>query len=174
MCCHGEIRSIPWSDESSLYPETEAIRGQLARLCEPRYLTMSSQPAVSDVRSDNKVHGWGPKNGYVYKRSIIFVFVSPEDLNELVSRIEEEIQITYYAVSQSTESMHRADILGRKTSAAAQTESEAAKTPHSKESWTIQATTRPTRYHCTTVGHGPFECSQEHRVGNVLSSGELI
>ena len=66
--CHGEIRSIPWSDESSLYPETEAIRGQLAHLNERGYLTINSQPAVNGVRSDDKVHGWGPKNGYVYQK----------------------------------------------------------------------------------------------------------
>ncbi|KAF9117908.1 hypothetical protein BGX30_004976 [Mortierella sp. GBA39] len=83
---------------------------------------MNSQTAVNGVRSDDKVHRRGPKNGYAY----LEFFVSPENLNELVSRIEEEPQITYYAVSQS---IHKADILGRKTSTAAQTESEAAKTP---------------------------------------------
>ncbi|KAG0065574.1 hypothetical protein BGZ89_008199 [Linnemannia elongata] len=98
--CYGEIRSIPWSDESSLYPETEAIRGQLAHLNERGYLTINSQPAVNGVRSDDKVHGWGPKNGYVYQKAYLEFFVSPENLNELVSRIEEEPQITYYAVNK--------------------------------------------------------------------------
>ncbi|KAF9537759.1 hypothetical protein EC957_007690 [Mortierella hygrophila] len=30
----------------------------------------------------------GPKNGYVYQKAYLEVFVSPENLNELVSRIE--------------------------------------------------------------------------------------
>ncbi|KAF9188086.1 hypothetical protein BGZ51_000882 [Haplosporangium sp. Z 767] len=98
--CRGEIKSIPWSDESSLYPETEEIRDQLASLNQHGYLTINSQPAVNGVRSDDKVHGWGPKNGYVYQKAYLEFFISPENLNELVSRIEEEPQITYYAVNR--------------------------------------------------------------------------
>lgn len=32
------------------------------------YLTINSQPAVDGVRSDDKVHGWGPAGGYVYQK----------------------------------------------------------------------------------------------------------
>jgi len=98
--CQGLVKSTPWSDESSLYPETEAIRGQLVNLNERGYLTINSQPAVNGVRSDDKVHGWGPKNGYVYQKAYLEFFVSAENLNRLVKRIEEEPQITYYAVNK--------------------------------------------------------------------------
>ncbi|KAG0220573.1 hypothetical protein BGX31_010837 [Mortierella sp. GBA43] len=56
--------------------------------------------AVNGVRSDDKVHGWGPKNGYVYQKAYLEFFVSPEDLAELVKKIEEEPQVTYYAVNR--------------------------------------------------------------------------
>ncbi|KAG0000719.1 hypothetical protein BGZ80_008236 [Entomortierella chlamydospora] len=98
--CRGQVKSIPWSDASSLYPETEAIRGQLANLNSRGYLTINSQPAVNGVPSSDKIHGWGPKDGYVYQKAYLEFFISPENLNELVTRIEDEPQITYYAVNK--------------------------------------------------------------------------
>ena len=32
------------------------------------FLTINSQPAVDGVKSNDPVHGWGPKNGYVYQK----------------------------------------------------------------------------------------------------------
>jgi len=32
------------------------------------FLTINSQPAVNGARSDDKVFGWGPSNGYVYQK----------------------------------------------------------------------------------------------------------
>lgn len=32
------------------------------------YHTINSQPAVDGVRSDDKVHGWGPPGGYIYQK----------------------------------------------------------------------------------------------------------
>jgi hypothetical protein len=32
------------------------------------FLTINSQPAVNGARSDHKVFGWGPSNGYVYQK----------------------------------------------------------------------------------------------------------
>lgn len=33
------------------------------------FLTINSQPAVNGARSDDKVFGWGPSNGYVYQKA---------------------------------------------------------------------------------------------------------
>ncbi|KAG0226223.1 hypothetical protein BGW42_003817 [Actinomortierella wolfii] len=96
----GQVRSLPWCDETALYPETEAIRDQLAALNEKGLLTINSQPAVNGARSDDKVHGWGPKNGYVFQKAYLEFFVSPEQLNEIVARLEDEDQMTYYAVNR--------------------------------------------------------------------------
>lgn len=65
--CLGKLSALPWSD-SAPSSETSVIATQLARLNELGFLTINSQPAVDGVRSDDKVHGWGPSNGYVYQK----------------------------------------------------------------------------------------------------------
>ncbi|CAG8713325.1 24289_t:CDS:2 [Dentiscutata erythropus] len=65
--CHGELVSLPWSDQS-LAEETDIIKDQLAYINSLGYLTINSQPAVNGVHSDHKIFGWGPKNGYVYQK----------------------------------------------------------------------------------------------------------
>jgi methylenetetrahydrofolate reductase (NADPH) len=72
--CRGEVNSLPWSDQT-LAEESNIIREQLAYINSLGYLTINSQPAVNGVRSDHKIFGWGPKNGYVYQKvNILFVF----------------------------------------------------------------------------------------------------
>ena len=65
--CLSELSALPWSDEP-VSPETSVIRKQLARMNELGFLTINSQPAVNGARSDDKIHGWGPSNGYVYQK----------------------------------------------------------------------------------------------------------
>lgn len=65
--CLGQIPALPWSDTPPS-SETTVISNQLAKLNEMGFLTINSQPAVDGVRSDDKVHGWGPSNGYVYQK----------------------------------------------------------------------------------------------------------
>lgn len=65
--CKGELACLPWSD-SAPAKETSFISQQLAKLNEMGYLTINSQPAVDGVKSNDPVHGWGPKNGYVYQK----------------------------------------------------------------------------------------------------------
>ncbi|KAG9291129.1 hypothetical protein G9A89_013001 [Geosiphon pyriformis] len=97
--CRGEINSLPWSDQS-LAEETSVIKDRLAHINSLGYLTINSQPAVNGVRSDNKMFGWGPKNGYVYQKAYIEVFVPPSKLDILVAKIERDPNITYYAVNK--------------------------------------------------------------------------
>ncbi len=65
--CLGQVPALPWSDTAPA-SETSVISSQLAKLNELGFLTINSQPAVDGVRSDDKVHGWGPSNGYVYQK----------------------------------------------------------------------------------------------------------
>jgi methylenetetrahydrofolate reductase (NADPH) len=44
------------------------IDGALQKLNELGYLTINSQPAVDGAPSNDPVHGWGPKHGYVYQK----------------------------------------------------------------------------------------------------------
>ncbi|RIB13765.1 methylenetetrahydrofolate reductase-domain-containing protein [Gigaspora rosea] len=97
--CRGELVSLPWSDQS-LAEETDIIKDQLAFINSLGYLTINSQPAVNGVRSDHKIFGWGPKNGYVYQKAYLEVFVSPTQLDSLIAKIERDINITFYAVNK--------------------------------------------------------------------------
>lgn len=96
--CAGDLRALPWC-ETPVARETKIIDQLLVQLNRLGYLTINSQPAVDGVRSDDPVHGWGPKNGYVYQKAYLEFFVSPELLDELLVRIEAHPQITYHAVN---------------------------------------------------------------------------
>lgn len=72
--CRGEVNSLPWSDQP-LAEESNIIREQLAHINSLGYLTINSQPAVNGVRSDHKIFGWGPKNGYVYQKVNILICI---------------------------------------------------------------------------------------------------
>src|SRR5882762_3923156 len=116
--CKNELKALPWSDQAVL-SETSVISGQLAALNELGFLTINSQPAVNGARSDDKIFGWGPGNGYVYQKvsyccltlnqpfsHLCFVkaylefFVTPELLEILIPYIESDINITYYVINK--------------------------------------------------------------------------
>ena len=65
--CSGELAALPWSDQPPA-SETSVISKQLAEMNKLGFLTINSQPAVNGIRSDDKVFGWGPSNGYVYQK----------------------------------------------------------------------------------------------------------
>jgi methylenetetrahydrofolate reductase (NADPH) len=65
--CVGQVTALPWS-EGPAAKETSYISAPLAKINELGYLTINSQPAVDGVKSSDAVHGWGPKNGYVYQK----------------------------------------------------------------------------------------------------------
>ncbi|KAG0166262.1 hypothetical protein DFQ28_007907 [Apophysomyces sp. BC1034] len=98
--CLGEVGALPWCSHA-LDPESANIRHRLAAVNKLGYLTINSQPAVNGAKSSDKIHGWGPKNGYVYQKSYLECFVSPEKLDELVQRIGTDGRVTYYAVNQA-------------------------------------------------------------------------
>ncbi|KAH9846259.1 methylenetetrahydrofolate reduct [Lenzites betulinus] len=96
--CLGDLAALPWSD-SAPSSETTVIAQQLAKLNELGFLTINSQPAVDGARSDDRIHGWGPANGYVYQKAYLEFFVSPELLDLLIPHIEHDINITYYVIN---------------------------------------------------------------------------
>ncbi|KAG5455766.1 MAG: hypothetical protein BJ554DRAFT_4706 [Olpidium bornovanus] len=98
FCC-GRLSGLPWYDQP-LNPETDVIRQQLATVNLGGYLTINSQPAVNGVPSDDKVFGWGPKNGYVYQKAYLEFFVSAEELERLLDTISGDPMITYHAVNR--------------------------------------------------------------------------
>ncbi|GBE86652.1 methylenetetrahydrofolate reductase-domain-containing protein [Sparassis latifolia] len=97
--CLGKLAALPWSDQMPS-SETSVIATQLAKLNEYGFLTINSQPAVDGARSDDRVHGWGPSNGYVYQKAYLEFFVSPELLELLLPHIERDTNITYYVINK--------------------------------------------------------------------------
>jgi len=96
---NGELQSLPWS-ETAITAEVDVIKEDLVALNSRGFLTINSQPAVNGVKSSHPVYGWGPRNGYVYQKSYLEVFVSPEVLANLITNIERDPEMTYYAVDK--------------------------------------------------------------------------
>lgn len=96
--CKGKLEALPWSAQK-LDPETDIIKQRLAAINFLGYLTINSQPAVNGVRSSDPVYGWGPRNGYVYQKAYIEFFVSPDQLQVLIDKMNHEPEITYFAVN---------------------------------------------------------------------------
>jgi len=96
----GKLPSLPWS-ESSITAEVDVIKDRLIDLNRRGFLTINSQPAVNGAKSSNSVYGWGPRNGYVYQKSYLELFVPPEVLANLIANIERDPDMTYYAVEKS-------------------------------------------------------------------------
>ncbi|KAI9865201.1 MAG: hypothetical protein M1813_002521 [Trichoglossum hirsutum] len=95
-----QLDSLPWS-ESPITLEADVIKADLIDLNRRGFLTVNSQPAVDGVKSIHPVYGWGPQNGYVYQKAYLELLVSPKLISELVTRVERNPDLTYYAVNQS-------------------------------------------------------------------------
>ncbi|KAI8870171.1 methylenetetrahydrofolate reduct [Ramicandelaber brevisporus] len=100
--CRGQLSALPWSD-TPLSTETNDLRTGLAALNEAGFLTINSQPPVNGAPSAHPVHGWGPKNGYVYQKSYVEFFVSPDQIDDLIARLDTNPDLTYYAVNKKGE-----------------------------------------------------------------------
>ncbi|OMP89026.1 Methylenetetrahydrofolate reductase 1 [Diplodia seriata] len=96
----GKLDSLPWS-EQPITSEADVLRDNLVSLNKRGLLTINSQPAVNSAKSTHPVHGWGPNNGYVYQKAYLEVLVSPELIAELITRIERDPEMTYYAVNKA-------------------------------------------------------------------------
>lgn len=83
--------------------EADSIRQNLVALNKRGLLTINSQPAVDGMKSSDPVYGWGPLNGYVYQKAYLELLVHPAILPQLVTRVEERPQLSYYAVSKNGE-----------------------------------------------------------------------
>ncbi|KAJ1925754.1 methylenetetrahydrofolate reductase (NAD(P)H) met13, partial [Linderina pennispora] len=94
--CLGKLDALPWS-EGALQPETEIIQQRLADMNAKGFLTINSQPSCNGAPSSDKIHGWGPTNGFVYKKAYLEFFVSPENLTQLLQRLDSQPTVTYYA-----------------------------------------------------------------------------
>lgn len=94
----GDLSALPWSEEG-LNEETLTIREQLLKVNKKGWWTVASQPAVNGVRSNDRVFGWGPKNGFVFQKAFVELFMPDADYQKLKLTIENDENISYLAAS---------------------------------------------------------------------------
>lgn len=109
----GELEAIPWSEEG-LNDESTAIREKLLKLNRRGWWTVASQPAVNGVKSDDKLFGWGPRNGFVFQKASTIIhyyeqstetrrqafvefFLPSSDWEKLRKRLSSLEDVSYYA-----------------------------------------------------------------------------
>lgn len=68
--------------------ESSQILDHLLRLNSPdiQFWTVGSQPAVDGAKSEDPVHGWGPKGGWVFQKSFVEFFVKDRAEVERIKR----------------------------------------------------------------------------------------
>ncbi|CCA73873.1 related to MET12-methylenetetrahydrofolate reductase [Serendipita indica DSM 11827] len=96
----GEVPSTPWSD-SPLSPESKSLVPLLTKLNERGWWTVGSQPAVDAVPSEDEVHGWGPRGGYVFQKAFVEFFCTRDDVAALEARAKEKGKgwVTFFAAN---------------------------------------------------------------------------
>ena len=85
----GSLSAIPWNEEG-LNEETNTIKSQLLKLNQKGWWTVASQPAVNGVRSTDQVFGWGPRNGFVFQKAFVELFIPSSDWKILRQKLSEE------------------------------------------------------------------------------------
>lgn len=95
----GDLEALPWS-ESAISKEADTLQQNLIDLNRRGFFTINSQPPVNGAKSNHPIYGWGPAHGYVYQKAYLEVLVSPEYIAELITRIERDPEVTYYAVNK--------------------------------------------------------------------------
>lgn len=99
----GSISALPWSEEG-LNEETNTIKAQLLALNKRGWWTVASQPAVNGIRSTDKIFGWGPKNGFVFQKAFVELFLPSSDWEALRKKLttdEHAPLVSWYAANAS-------------------------------------------------------------------------
>jgi len=94
----GKVETLPWS-EAAINSEANVLVDDLVDLNSRGLFTINSQPAVDGAKSNHSTYGWGPSNGYVYQKQYLEVLVSPGLIETVVRRMDQDPDITYYAVN---------------------------------------------------------------------------
>jgi len=107
----GKVSAIPWSEEG-LNEETATIKPQLLALNRKGWWTVASQPAVNGIRSSDPIFGWGPKNGFVFQKAFVELFIPSADFRTLLTKLrtpEVAEQVSFYASNADGEFISSAD-----------------------------------------------------------------
>lgn len=101
----GVTKALPWSD-GPIGQDTEVLKESLIEINQNGFITLNSQPSLSAARSNDPVHGWGPKNGFVYQKQYLEFLVHKEKLPKLLHAVEANNRsnpygfVTYYMVDK--------------------------------------------------------------------------
>ncbi|EPE24882.1 FAD-linked oxidoreductase [Glarea lozoyensis ATCC 20868] len=115
----GTVAALPWSEEG-LNEETNTIKPQLLSLNRKGWWTVASQPAVNGVRSSDPIFGWGPKNGFVFQKAFVELFVPASDWKSLHKKLTSpEIAplVSFYASNANGDLVQSYDGEGESTNA---------------------------------------------------------
>ncbi|CAR30773.1 hypothetical protein ZYGR_0P00750 [Zygosaccharomyces rouxii] len=96
----GELKYLPWSD-TSLNHEVDDILPELVTLNQKLIITINSQPQLNGVKSSHPVHGWGPRDGYVYQKMYLEFLLPKEKLSKLHDCLVNDVMLTYFAVDHN-------------------------------------------------------------------------
>lgn len=106
----GKLKSMPWSD-GAVGEDTTVIADDLIKLNQNGFVTINSQPPLNATRSNDKVYGWGPKNGYVFQKQYLEFFCHKSVLPKFLDKVDsfnnsnnDNTQVlTYYVVDKAGE-----------------------------------------------------------------------
>ena len=104
----GDLDILPWS-EGGLSEETMTIREQLLSLIEGKgWWTIASQPAIDGIPSSDRIHGWGPKSGFVFQKPFVEFFIPvsqwKEKLRPHLLSATCRHRVSWYATSEDSSS----------------------------------------------------------------------
>ncbi|ODV94260.1 hypothetical protein PACTADRAFT_45076 [Pachysolen tannophilus NRRL Y-2460] len=93
----NKISSYPWSDNIGLNPESALIQEELIQLNERFRFTLASQPATDAAKSSDKIFGWGPRDGFVYQKAFVELFISKDYFqNVLKPKLDGNKNVSYF------------------------------------------------------------------------------
>ncbi|KAK6581051.1 hypothetical protein PZA11_006539 [Diplocarpon coronariae] len=99
----GSLPAIPWSEEG-LNEESNTIKSQLLTLNQKGWWSVASQPAVNGVTSSDPIFGWGPKNGFVFQKAFVEIFIPSSEWVSLRAKLASATiapNVSWYASNAS-------------------------------------------------------------------------
>lgn len=98
---HGaKVKALPWNDDE-LALETGPLVEKLESINRRGVLTINSQPNVNAASSTDPVHGWGPKDGYVYQKAYLEFFANALFTQGLLVILPNYPLVNYHIVNKN-------------------------------------------------------------------------
>ncbi|XP_055388622.1 methylenetetrahydrofolate reductase (NADPH)-like [Condylostylus longicornis] len=110
-------KRLPWTNEN-LGEETQVIKKQLIKLNTLGICTINSQPRVNAALSTDPLFGWGPSGGFVFQKSYIEFFCSPDLWNRIHSYLTTDYKsqsLSFMALNQSGQMTTNVQTFGGKS-----------------------------------------------------------